>query len=389
MLADLIRAYTTSLDKAVVAAVREAASRVPAFAARLPSEVSTVDDLARVPVLTKDELIAAQRDDPPWGGAVAPGTTLRKIFCSPGPLYEPQLPGPDPWRWSEALRALGIGSGDVVLNCFSYHLTPAGAMFEEGALAVGATVVPAGVGNADLQVTLAAAVGATAFTGLPSYLKALIDKAALLDLRWTVRRALVTGEPLPDSLRDWLAPQVPTVLMAYGTAEGGLLGYETHPRSGLALPSGVLVQICDLDTGLPRYDDGPGQVVITLLRPEQPLVRFGTGDLSAWTTGPDGSLRLAGVLGRIGEAVKVRGMFVHPRQAATTLAQEASVTAYRFVIGRHQHRDTLRCEIVSRDPDAAGRVSALVGSQLRLAAEVVAVDALPDGPAIVDERDWS
>ncbi|MDQ4105086.1 MAG: AMP-binding protein [Actinomycetota bacterium] len=389
MLADLIRAYTTSLDEAVVAAVREAVSAVPALAVRLPSQVSAVDDLARVPVLTKDELIAAQRDDPPWGGAVAPGTTLRKVFCSPGPLYEPQLPGPDPWRWGEALRALGIGSGDVVLNCFSYHLTPAGAMLEEGALAVGATVVPAGVGNVDLQVTLAAAVGATAFTGLPSYLKALVDKAAELDLRWTVRRALVTAEPLPDSLRDWLAPHVPTVLMAYGTAEAGLLGYETSPRSGLHLPGGVLVQICDVDTGFPRYDDGLGQVVVTLLRPAQPLVRFGTGDLSAWTTGPGGSLRLAGVLGRVGEAVKVRGMFLHPRQAAATLAQEASVTAYRFVIGRHQHRDTLRCEIVSCDPDAIGRVSALVRSQLRLAADVVAVDALPDGPVIVDERDWS
>ncbi|MGH3786514.1 MAG: phenylacetate--CoA ligase family protein [Pseudonocardiaceae bacterium] len=389
MLTDLIRAYTTSLDQAVVAAVREGASRVPALAARLPSQVSTVDDLARVPVLTKDELIAAQRDDPPWGGAVAPGTTLRKVFCSPGPLYEPQLAGPDPWRWGEALRALGIGSRDVVLNCFSYHLTPAGAMLEEGALAVGATVMPAGVGNADLQVTVSAAVGATAFTGLPSYLKALVDKAAELDLRWTVRRALVTAEPLPDSLRDWLAPHVPMVLMAYGTAEAGLLGYETHPRSGLALPGGVLVQICDLDTGLPRHDGEPGQVVVTLLRPEQPLVRFGTGDLSAWTVGSDGSLRLAGVLGRVGEAVKVRGIFLHPRQAATTLAQEASVTAYRFVIGRHQHRDTLRCEIVSGDPHAASRVSTLVRSQLRLTADVVAVDALPGGPAIVDERDWS
>lgn len=389
MLADLIRAYTASLDRAVVAAVREAASRVPAVAARLPSDVSTVDDLDRVPVLTKDELIAAQRADPPWGGAVAPGTTLRKVFCSPGPLYEPQLPGTDPWRCGEALRALGIGSGDVVLNCFSYHLTPAGAMFEEGALAVGATVVPAGIGHADLQVTLAAAVGATAFTGLPSYLKALVDKAAELDLRWTVRRALVTAEPLPDSLRDWLAPHVPAVLMAYGTAEAGLLGYETGPRSGLALPGGVLIQICDLGTGLPRYDDEPGQVVVTLLRPEQPLVRFGTGDLSAWTTGAEGSLRLAGVLGRVGEAVKVRGMFLHPRQAATTLAQEASVTAYRFVIGRHQHRDTLRCEIVSPDPDAATRVSALVRSQLRLTADVVVVDTLPDSPTILDERDWS
>ncbi|MEH1127116.1 phenylacetate--CoA ligase family protein [Micromonospora sp. CPCC 206061] len=396
MLADRIHAYTHGLDAAVVAAVEQAAARVPALAGRIAKahvpSVTSVADLNRVPILTKDDLIAAQDANPPFGGAVAPQTLVRKVFASPGPLYEPQLAGTDPWRWAPALRAAGIGDGDTVLNCFSYHLTPAGAMFEEAALAVGATVVPAGVGNMELQVQVAAAVQARGYVGLPSYLKALVNTAEALDVRFPVRRALVTAEPLPDSLRSWLTEHVPIVHQAYGTAEAGLLGYETGPGSGLALPGGVLIQVCDLGTGQPYFDDTIGQVVVTLLRPDQPLVRFGTGDLSAWTLGVDGSLRLAGVLGRVGEAVKVRGVFLHPRQAAAALAGEPGVTAHRFVIERADHRDSLRCEIVAAptaDPHLSQRVHELIRAHLRLAADVVCVPNLPDGPTIHDQRDWS
>jgi phenylacetate-CoA ligase len=396
VLADAIHDNTHALDDAVAAAVAHAAARVPAFADRLASaglgRVAGVADLDRLPVLSKDDLIAAQRADPPFGGAVAPGAVLRKVFASPGPLYEPQLPGADPWRWADALHAVGIGPGDTVLNCFSYHLSPAGAMFEEAVLAVGATVVPAGVGNAELQVQLAATVGVDGFVGLPSYLKLLIDTARKLDLPFPVRRALVTAEPLPDTLRSVLCETVPTVLQAYGTAELGLVGYETAPGSGLVVGPGVLVQVCDPDTGLPRYDGGVGQVVVTLLRPEQPLVRFGTGDLSAWALGADGSLRLAGVLGRVGEAVKVRGVFLHPRHAAAALAHEPGVAAHRFVVDRVDHRDTLRCEIVatpSADPHLPERVHDLIRAHLRLSADVVPVADIPDGPTIEDRRDWS
>ncbi|MGN9914735.1 phenylacetate--CoA ligase family protein [Phytohabitans sp. LJ34] len=396
MLADRIHAYTHGLDAAVAAAVEQAAARVPALAARIAkadmASVTSVADLNRVPVLTKDDLIAAQDANPPFGGAVAPQALVRKVFASPGPLYEPQLAGTDPWRWAPALRAAGIGDGDTVLNCFSYHLTPAGAMFEEAALAVGATVVPAGVGNMELQVQVAAAVQARGYVGLPSYLKALVNTAEALDLRFPIRHALVTAEPLPDSLRSWLTEYVPIVHQAYGTAEAGLLGYETGPGSGLALPEGVLIQVCDLGTGQPHFDDTIGQVVVTLLRPDQPLVRFGTGDLSAWTLGAHGSLRLAGVLGRVGEAVKVRGVFLHPRQAAAALAGEPGVTAHRFVIDRSDHRDNLRCEIVAAptaDPQLPQRVHELIRAHLRLAADVVCVPSLPDGPTIHDQRDWS
>lgn len=395
MLADKITEYFRGLDEAVVAATTRAAATVPTLAARLSAAgvetVRRIADLDALPVLTKDDLIEAQRERPPFGGTVAPDAVLRKVFASPGPLYEPQLSGADPWRWGEALGAAGIGRGDVVLNCFSYHLSPAGAMFEEAALSLDATVIPAGVGNPDLQVQTAAAVGATAYTGLPSYLRALVEKATALGLPFPVRRALVTAEPLPDSLRDWLTPHVPTVLQAYGTAETGLLGYETAPGSGLALPSGVLVQICDPDSGRPYLDDNPGQVVVTLLRSDQPLVRFGTGDLSAWRLGPDGSLRLAGVLGRIGEAVKVRGMFLHPRQAAQALADEPGIEAYRFVIDRDRYRDRLRCEVVpasDADDGLTDRVQALIRARLRLSAEVVPVPSVGDGPVLDDRRDW-
>jgi phenylacetate-CoA ligase len=279
-----------------------------------------------------------------------------------------------------------------VLNCFSYHVSPAGAMLEEGCLAVGATVVPAGVGNQDLQVQVAAEVGVTAYVGLPSYLKALVEKASERAVPWTIRRALVTAEPLPDSLRSWLEVHVPVVLQAYATAEAGLLGYETAPRSGLQVPDDVLVEICDLDSGAPRLDDGIGQVVVTLFDPQLPVVRFGTGDLSAWIVGPGGDLRLAGVLGRFGEAVKVRGLFLHPRQATAALAQIAGISRHRFVVGRAEHQDALRCELVAAggvDPtQLAAAVRDQIRAQLRLAAEVVCVTELPEGPAIVDQRDW-
>jgi phenylacetate-CoA ligase len=371
---------------------------VPAFAARLaatgidPDSVRGCADLSRLPVLTKDELLAVQRIAPPFGGTVAPDAVVRRLFCSPGPLYVPQLAGPDPWRWGPALRATGIGPGDRVLNCLGHHLSPGGAMFEESCLALGATVIPAGVGNQELQVQVAAEAGATAYIGLPSYLKALIDKAAERGLAFPVRRALVTAEPLPDSLRDWLAGHIPVVLQAYGTAEAGLLGYETAPHSGLKVPDDVLVEVCDLDSGAPRLDDGVGHVVVTLFEPGLSLIRFGTGDLSAWITAPDGSARLAGVLGRFGEAVKVRGLFLHPRQAAAALDPVTGLARYRFLVRRVEHQDSLRCEIVAAagaDEDAlAASVRGQIRSALRLGADVVCVTELPEGKTIVDERDW-
>jgi phenylacetate-CoA ligase len=400
-LARALDRYRASHEQAVAAVVREAAAQVPAFAARLgsagvdPGSVQGARDLAALPVLTKDDVLARQRAEPPFGGLLAPGAAVRRIFQSPGPLYEPQPAGADPWRWAPALRAAGFSAGDVVLNCFGYHLSPAGAMLEEGALALGCEVVPAGVGAMDLQARAVADLGVSAYLGLPSYLKALISKFSEVAPReqWRVHRALVTAEPLPDSLRDWLASHVPVVHSAYGTAEVGLIGYEVAPGSGLRLADGVFVEVCDLDTGSP-LDEGEGQVVVTLLRADYPLVRFGTGDLSAWTLGEDGEPRLAGVLGRVGQAVKVRGMFLHPRQAQAALASLPGVAAYRFVVERAEHLDRLRCEVVpaaGADRGAlAERVRSSVRAGLRFDAEVTLVDGLPPDAGVIDDRrDWS
>ena len=386
----------------LAAIVTDAAAHAPALAERLaaagvaPADLTDPAALAAVPVMTKDDLLRAQRERPPFGGLMAPGARPRRLFQSPGPLYEPQPEGPDPWRWGTALAALGVGDDDVLLNCFGYHLSPAGAMFEEGALARGATTVPGGIGGLDLQARLVADLGVTSYTGLPSYLKALIERydAEGLDPEsWRLRRALVTAEPLPDSLRALLTARIPDVHMAYGTAETGLLGYETAPHSGLKIAPGVIVQVCDLDTGAPREDEGEGQIVVTLRRRTYPLIRFGTGDLSAWSTGPDGEPRLVGVLGRVGDAVKVRGMFLHPRQARAALEGTPGLAAFRFVVDRVDHRDLLRCEIEGEPgadhADLAARVHARVRAALRFDAQVAPVASVGEGALIEDTRDWS
>lgn len=401
-LQEALHRYTTGADAAVSDVVREAAARVPAFGTRVsaagmdPGEVRGVRDLDDLPLVTKDDMIVQQRDNPPFGGYLAHDVHPRRVFQSPGPLYEPQLPGTDPWRWSEALRSLGLQAGDTVLNCFGYHLSPAGAMFEEGASTLGATVVPGGTGNLELQADLIAELDVTAYTGLPSYLKALRDRFASRHdpRRWKLNRALVTAEPLPDSLRSELGEWVRDVRMAYGTAETGLLGYETGPNSGLRLPQGVLVQICELSTGLPLHDETVGQVVVTLLRSDYPVVRFGTGDLSAWTEGADGTPRLVGVVGRIGDAVKVRGMFLHPRQASGALTDVPGLAGFRFEIARTNHRDELHCLIVAADgvdeeelvTDVRGRIR----TALRFEAAVTIVPAVAeDADVITDTREWS
>ncbi len=389
------------LDRAVADLMGRAAA-VPGLARRCaasgldPAAVDSVAALSDLPVLPKDAVIDLQREDPPFGGLLADGADVVRVFQSPGPLYEPQLAGADSWRWGQVFADLGVGPGDTVLNAFGYHLSPAGAMMEAGVLATGARVLPGGIGNQDLQVQAIADLGVTAYCGLPSYLNALVeryDEAGLPRERWRLDRAMVTAEPLPDSLRAVLTERVGTVRMAYGTGETGLLAYENGDGAGLVLADGVLVQVCDIATGAPITDETEGEVVVTVLRPDYPLVRFGTGDLSGWMLGPDGSLRLRGVLGRTGAAVKVKGMFLHPAQIAPVMDSVPGVADYRFVIGRENHVDTLRCEVVpAAGVEAAQLVEALgarVREGLRFRADVVAVEELSagDGP-ILDTRDW-
>ena len=400
-----LETYRAAFDERVFEVLRPAANVVPAFGARLAAAGLVPDDLVdvaavdRLPILSKDDLLDLQAKDPPFGGLLAPGASVRRIFQSPGPIYEPEADVPDPWRAGPALEAAGFGPDDIVLNCFGYHLSPAGVMFEEGAKALGCRVVPAGVGNFDLAVRAARDLGATAYIGLPSYLKALLEKAEDAGSpALNFQRALVTAEPLPPSLRSWLQERVPVVRQMYGTAESGTLGYECEAESGLHVPYDALVEVCALDDGAPRLDGGEGQVVVTLFSDHYPLVRFGTGDLSAFAPGDCScgrpAPRLVGWLGRTGEAVKVRGMFLHPRQVTAVMAQVPSVSAYRFLIDRVDHKDVLRCEVV---PAAEGidhghlatEVHDTIRSGLRFDVDVKVVTALEAGATpITDLRTW-
>src|SRR5699024_3669824 len=371
----------------------------PSLAARLeavgldPSEVHDIRALDAVPVQAKDELVEARQSSRRnWA---AP-----RIFQSPGPIYEAQPPGEDPWRWAEALHSAGLEPGDVVMNCFGYHLSPAGAMFDTAIIAAGATVLPAGIGNQQLQVQASMDLGVRGYVGLPSYLKALIDvarQAGTTPVDFPIRYALVTAEPLPDDLRRTLEEWVPVVRMAYGSAEAGLIAYENGAETGMLEGEAVDVQVCDIATGKP-IRHGEGEVVVTLVRKEAPLIRFGTGDLSAGLTDDQGQQvvddrgrrRLVGILGRTGQAIKVRGMFLHPRQATSALQDIEGLVAFRFVITRREHRDEVRCEYVSEAAQDLGQVlSERIRNALRFNAEVHQLAELPaDSPVLVDERIW-
>jgi phenylacetate-CoA ligase len=398
--------HARRFDPLVADVLAEAGGRVGALRERLsaaglePTDLTDVAALARLPVLSKDELLELQSADPPYGGLLAPDAKPRRIFQSPGPLYEVDDGSPDPWRFASALRAAGFGPDDVVLNAFGYHLSPAGAMLEEALFALEATVVPAGVGGIDLQARACKDLGVTAYVGLPSYLKALLEKADELGLEpasWPLQRAFVTAEPLPPSLRTWLEQRIGVVRQGYGTAEAGNLGFECEARDGLHVPDDALVQVCDLSTGEPLLDGREGQVVVTVFSRTYPLVRFGTGDLSAFLTEPCscslGTPRIAGWLGRVGEAVKVRGMFLHPRQARAAIGALPEVAGFRLIVDRAEHRDVLTCEVVARDgvdsDRLAGIVKERIRAELRFDAEVVVVEDLdPEAPPITDLRSW-
>ncbi len=379
------------------------AAHAPAFAHRLAqaglsaADIRSEDDLSRIPVLRKDDLIDLQAQQPPFGGLLTVEVgALKRVYQSPGPIYEPEADRPDYWRWASALRAAGFHPGDVVLNAFGYHLTPAGAMFEEGLRAVGCTVLPGGVGNQEQQVRAMHALGVTGYVGLPSYLKALLDKADALGLALKVEKAFVTAEPLPPSLRQELQRRgVHTVRQGYGTAECGNLGYECEAENGWHIPEDVIVQVCDINTGQPLPPGEVGEVVVTVLHREYALVRFGTGDLSAIATEPctcgRTSPRLVGWLGRVGDAVKVRGMFLHPRQLRDLMARFPEVSRWQAVITREAHKDYLTLDVVA--PAAAAdleeRLAAAAREVLKFRLTVRRVEALPpDAPPIRDTRTW-
>lgn len=395
-------AYQHGFDARIGEVVARAATRSPGFGQRLagagldPEEITDAAALDRLPVLDKDTLLEQQHARPPFGDLLAPDAEVRRIFQSPGPLYEPEVGTGDTWRWAPALRTAGFGSDDRVLVAFGFHLSPAGAMFEAACDALGATVVPAGIGNKEAQLRACRDLGVTAFVGPPSYLKALLDAAREEGHPLSLRRAFVTAEPFPPSLRALLEEEVPVVRQGFGTAETGHLGHECEARDGLHVPEDALVQICDLDTGAARHDGGEGQLVVTLLSTDYPVVRFGTGDLSAWSLAPcpcgAATPRIRGWLGRVGDAVKVKGMFLHPRQVDQVVGGVAGVARHRMVIDRAEHKDVLRCEVVpegAASDGVADAVATAVREHLRFNAEVVLVDALDDEVgSFEDRRRW-
>ena len=357
--------------------------------------VTSVDDLAGLPVLRKSELGKAQAANAPFGGfTTKPASGFSHVFQSPGPIYEPSSTDPDWWRMGRFLHAIGIGEGDIVHNCFGYHRTPAGMIFESGARAVGAAVLPAGTGQTELQVIAARDIGTTAYAGTPDYLKVILEKADEMGVTLGITRAAVGGGALFPSLREWYAGRGITCLQSYATADLGNIAYESASMEGLIVDEGVIVEIVTPGTGNPVPEGEVGEVVVTTLNPDYPLIRFATGDLSAVMVGqsPCGrtNMRIKGWMGRADQTTKIKGMFVRPEQVAQLVAHHAEITRARVIASREAEQDVMTVRIESASPDAeayATSVAALLKLKGRI--EVVAPDSLPkDGLVIEDQRTY-
>jgi len=365
-----------------------------------PEDLRSFADLPRFPILRKSDLPQLQAADPPFGGLLAvPVERLKRLFASPGPIYEPEGEGPGYYRWERTMRAIGFAPGDIVLNCFGYHLTPAAAMFEEGAHAVGCVVIPAGIGSGELQVAVAAHYRASGYIGLPSYLKVLLEQAKKSGVTLAIAKALVLAEKLPESLRsEFQQLHGIHVRQGYGTAEIGAIAYECEAAMGFHLDPGVLVEIVDSQTGLPVAAGTPGEVVCTPLNPVYSLLRFATGDLAALDTAPcpcgRTTHRLTAILGRVDQSTKVRGLFLHPAQLAEALAAFPVVERFRAAVVRERAMDDLIIEFVAADElphDVRLAIGARVKETTKLNARVTQVDgdAFPEGaPPIDDRRNW-
>ena len=352
--------------------------------------VRSLAELATLPVLRKSDLSARQKAEPPFGGL--PVSNLVHIFQSPGPIYEPGGVSHDWWRMGRFLHACGIGPGDIVQNCFGYHLTPAGMIFENGARAVGAVVLPAGTGQTDLQVRAAADVGTTAYAGTPDYLKVILDRADELGVKLGITRAAVGGGALFPSLRKDYADRGIACLQCYATADLGNIAYESPAMEGMIVDEGVIVEIVRPGTGDPVPEGEVGEVVVTTLNPDYPLVRFATGDLSAVLPGqsPCGrtNMRIRGWMGRADQTTKIKGMFVRPEQVAEFVARHAEVARARVIASREGQMDAMTVIVESDASDAgAYEKSVLDVLKLRGRIEIVPRGSLPnDGKVIEDQR---
>ena len=367
-----------------------------------PAALSSRKALAHVPVLRKTELKDLQAARPPFGGftTAAPGQ-MGRLYMSPGPIFDPEGARPDPWRAARALWAAGMRPGHIVQNCFGYHLTPGAWMVDGAARHIGCAVIPAGTGQTEQQLELIRALGPDAYVGTPSFLRILVEKARETGADISrLKRALVAAEALPPSLRTWFREQgLATVLQWYGTADIGLIAYESEALEGMILEEDLLLEIVRPGTDEPVADGEVGEVVVTSFNPDYPMIRFGTGDLSAVLPGPSPcgrtNVRIRGWLGRADQTTKVRGMFVHPGQIAEIARRHPEIARARLVVEGEMANDrmTLRCELKSGPLE--GALAEAIGASIRdvtkLRGEVqsVAPGSLPnDGKVIEDARKY-
>ena len=360
-------------------------------------DITTRQAFARLPVLRKSDLKDLQHEDPPLGG-FAPGGPDQwgRLFMSPGPIFEPMGLSPDPWRGARALHAAGFRSGDIVYNCFSYHLTPGGFILDEGARALGCAVVPAGIGNTELQLDAVEKLKPSAFTGTPDFLKILQDKAAEAgrDVS-SIKRALVSGGALFPSLREEYSNRGVKVFQCYATADVGVIAYESCALEGMTVDEGIILEIVRPGTNDPVEPGEVGEVVVTNFNKTYPMIRFGTGDLSALLPGQSScgrtNVRIKGWMGRADQTTKVKGMFVHPSQVAEIAKAHVELGRLRLVVGRANEQDTLilHAESATAHDTLRDAVAATFQKicKVRGQVELVPIGSLSnDGKVISDER---
>lgn len=358
-------------------------------------DITSATALAQLPVLRKSVLSQAQGSASPLGGFTTRNVTgFGHIFQSPGPIYEPGGIEIDWWRMGRFLHACGIGSGDIVQNCFAYHLTPAGMIFESGARAVGATVLPAGTGQTELQVRAAVDIGTTAYAGTPDYLKVILDTADEMGETLSFTKAAVGGGALFPSLRQEYADRGIACLQCYATADLGNIAYESAAMEGMIVDEGVMVEIVTPGTGNLVPDGEVGEVLVTSFNADYPLIRFATGDLSAVMSGtsPCGrsNTRIKGWMGRADQTTKIKGMFVRPEQVAALVARHDEVDRARVVASRQGEMDVMTVRIETEAEDTSIYESSVLSTlKLRGAIELVRPGELPrDGVVIEDQRHY-